>query len=142
MGRLLQGAKVLGNCFRLRRVGDQPDVSVRADEDQGVGAVCAGRVSAVVEETAGPDKVGLDHVRFYVAEYRIGEYRIGEHRGAAFTQTEQGEMRPAEEIEKADGRAGGGVDQRRVRCPDVAASISGASGARSPGRGLVDRFAV
>jgi hypothetical protein len=51
--RLLQGAKVLGNCFRLRRVGDQPDVSVRADEDQGVGAVCVGHVSVAGEEAAG-----------------------------------------------------------------------------------------
>ena len=81
-------------------------------------------VASYREEIAGPDKAGLDHVRFEVAEHRTGE-----HRGAAFAQTEQGEMRPAEEIEKTDGRAGGGVDQRRFR--------------RLVARpGTVDRFAV
>src|SRR5215813_2472948 len=105
--RPLQGAEVLANACRLRRVGDQPDVPVRADEDQGVGAIRVCRVSVVVEEAAWPDKVGLDDAGFGVAE----------HWGAAFAEAEQGEVRPAEEIEEASWRAGGGVAQRRVRCP-------------------------
>src|SRR5262249_34502768 len=64
-----QQAEVLGNASRLRWVGDQPDVSVGADEDQGVGAVRVCRVSVVVQEAAWPDKVGLDDVGVDVAEY-------------------------------------------------------------------------
>ena len=51
----LQGAEVLANAFRIRRAGDQPDVAVRADEDQCVGAIRLCHVAVVVQQAARPD---------------------------------------------------------------------------------------
>src|SRR5262249_16229087 len=115
-----QQAEVLASASCLRWVGDQPDVSVGADEDQGVGAVRVCRVSVVVQEAAWPDKVRLDDVGFDLG------FDVAEHRGAAFAEAEQGEVRSTEEVEEADWRAGGRVAQRRVRCP-VTRSRSGGS---------------
>ena len=114
--RRLQGAEIFGNCSRVCRVGDQTNVSVRADEDQGVGAVRAGHVPVLVEEAAPPDKVGLNDARFPKATLAK----------ATLAQAEQGEVRPTEEIEEPGRRTGDGVAQRRVRCP-VAWSGSGGS---------------
>jgi hypothetical protein len=51
-----QGAQVAGDRQGVVRVGDQADVSVWADEDQGVLAVWARHVPAVVDEAAWPDQ--------------------------------------------------------------------------------------
>jgi hypothetical protein len=101
-------------------------VSVRADEDQGVGAIPVCHVSVVVQEAAGPDKAGLGDAGFDVAE----------RWGAAFAEAEQGEVRSTEEIEEASWRAGGGVAQRRVRRP-VARPRSGAPACGVPEEDLV-----
>ncbi len=118
-----QRAEVLGNSSRLRRVGDQPDVSVRADEDQGVGAIHVRCVSVVVQKAIWPDKVGLEDVGFDFADHC---------EGAASAEAEKGEVRPTEEIEEANWRSGDGVAQRRVRCP-VARSRSGGPACRVAG---------
>jgi len=81
-----QGTQVSGHRRGVVRVGDQADVSVRADEDQDVLAVPASHVAAVVDKPARPDQTGLHGVRREAAE----------RGGAALAQAEQREMRPAE----------------------------------------------
>ena len=81
-----QRTQVSGHRRGVVRVGDQADVSVRADEDQDVLAVPASHVAAVVGKPARPDQIGLHDVRREAAE----------RGGAALTQAEQREMRPAE----------------------------------------------
>ena len=120
-GNGLQGAEVAGDRRGVVCVGDQADVSIWAHQDQGVLAVCVGRVPAVVDEAAWPDQVGLDDLRF----------ELGECCGAAFTKAEQGEMGSAEEIEQAFRRAGervaaGGVWRpvARLRSVDRLAALT------------------
>ena len=120
----LQRADVLVDSARVRRVGDQSDVAVGADEDQSVGAVCMCHVSAVVEEAAWSDQVRLDDV--------------AEPGGAPVAEAEQREVRSAEKVEQAEAEAEALAELRGI---DVPAWQDFTDSSRSES-GLEDELAV